>query len=220
MFFLTVGAIFDRPVICGVGAINTAVRRSFRCIFPDAIRHRRAISDRPYGFCWTFSENRRGRRPRRPAAQRKIASPGEKLSEKRSQRTVFLTEEECGRQRNDFENAKTSTSVSSKRHPWWRSVMLYRLLDYCPHSSPDPFGATLPPGEGIFTAPPGRRAGQCPAPTVCPNRVGATLAVARNAGDGVPYGFPFDPRRRNAAQNRFSRGEAVRKTVPKDRFSD
>ena len=42
-----------------------------------------------------------------------------------------------------------------------------------------------------------RRAGQCPAPTVCPNRVGATLAVARNAGDGVPYGFPFDPRRPN-----------------------
>ena len=44
-----------------------------------------------------------------------------------------------------------------------------------------------------------RRAGQCPAPTVCPNRVGATLAVARNAGDGVPYGFYFDLRRRNAA---------------------
>ena len=29
------------------------------------------------------------------------------------------------------------------------------------------------------------------------NRVGATLAVARNAGDGVPYGFPFDPHRPN-----------------------
>ena len=67
---------------------------------------------------------------------------------------------------------------------------------------------SLPPGEGIFST-----------PTAWPNRVGATLAVARNAGDGVPYGFPFDPRR-NAAQNRFSRGEAVRKTVPKDRFSD
>ena len=66
--------------------------------------------------------------------------------------------------------------------------MLYRLIDYRPHSSPDPLTrATLSPGEGIFTAPTGRRAGQCPAPTVCPNRVGATLAVARNAGDGVPY---------------------------------
>ena len=31
------------------------------------------------------------------------------------------------------------------------------------------------------------------------HRVGATLGVARNAGDGVPYGVPFDPCRRNAA---------------------
>ena len=46
-----------------------------------------------------------------------------------------------------------------------------------------------------------RRAGQCPAPTGVSlrNRVGATLAVARNAGDGVPYGFYFVLRRRNAA---------------------
>ena len=36
--------------------------------------------------------------------------------------------------------------------------MLCRLSDFRPHSSPDPFGATLPPGEGIFTAPLGRRA--------------------------------------------------------------
>ena len=28
--------------------------------------------------------------------------------------------------------------------------MLYRLIDYLPHSSPDPFGATLPPGEGMI----------------------------------------------------------------------
>ena len=28
--------------------------------------------------------------------------------------------------------------------------MLYFLIGYCPHSSPDPFGATLSPGEGIF----------------------------------------------------------------------
>ena len=78
--------------------------------------------------------------------------------------------------------------------------MLYRLIDYLPHSSPDPLTrATLPPGEGIFTAPLGRRAGQCPAPTGVfqRNRVGATLAVARNAGDGVPYGFHFDPHRPN-----------------------
>ena len=33
---------------------------------------------------------------------------------------------------------------------WWRSVPLYELSAYRPHSSPDPFGATLPPGEGIF----------------------------------------------------------------------
>ena len=31
--------------------------------------------------------------------------------------------------------------------------MLYRLPAYRPHSSPDPFGATLPPGEGIFVVP-------------------------------------------------------------------
>jgi hypothetical protein len=59
--------------------------------------------------------------------------------------------------------------------------------------------ATLPPGEGIFSAPLGRRAGQCPALTGVSlrNRVGATLAVARNAEDGVPYGFHFDPHRPN-----------------------
>ena len=28
--------------------------------------------------------------------------------------------------------------------------MLYELSDFRPHSSPDPFGATLSPGEGIF----------------------------------------------------------------------
>ena len=28
--------------------------------------------------------------------------------------------------------------------------MLYRLSAFRPHSSPDPFGATLSPGEGIF----------------------------------------------------------------------
>ena len=28
--------------------------------------------------------------------------------------------------------------------------MLYRLSVFRPHSSPDPFGATLPPGEGIL----------------------------------------------------------------------
>ena len=28
--------------------------------------------------------------------------------------------------------------------------MLYRLSAFRPHSSPDPFGATLPPGEGIL----------------------------------------------------------------------
>ena len=27
--------------------------------------------------------------------------------------------------------------------------MLYLLSGSCPHSSPDPFGATLPPGEGM-----------------------------------------------------------------------
>ena len=37
--------------------------------------------------------------------------------------------------------------------------MLYRLSDFRPHSSPDPLTrATLPPGEGIFIAPLGRRA--------------------------------------------------------------
>ena len=44
-----------------------------------------------------FDQPRRGQPPGRPSAKRKIASPGGKLSEKRSQRTVFLTEEECGR---------------------------------------------------------------------------------------------------------------------------
>ena len=28
--------------------------------------------------------------------------------------------------------------------------MLYELSGFRPHSSPDPFGATLSPGEGIF----------------------------------------------------------------------
>ena len=28
--------------------------------------------------------------------------------------------------------------------------MLYKPSDFRPHSSPDPFGATLPPGEGIL----------------------------------------------------------------------
>ena len=31
--------------------------------------------------------------------------------------------------------------------PQNRSVMLYRLSDFRPHSSSDPFGATLPPGQ-------------------------------------------------------------------------
>ena len=35
--------------------------------------------------------------------------------------------------------------------------MLYRLPAYRPHSSPDPFGATLPPGEGIDFAPFGQK---------------------------------------------------------------
>ena len=34
--------------------------------------------------------------------------------------------------------------------------MLYEFSAIRPHSSPDPFGATLPPGEGIF---PPRRGG-------------------------------------------------------------
>ena len=51
----------------------------------------------PLRFVKHSPGTRKGRPPRRPGAQRKIASPGEKLSEKRSQRTVFLTEEECGR---------------------------------------------------------------------------------------------------------------------------
>ena len=50
---------------------------------------------------------------------------------------------------------------------------------------PMPFGiggrVNAPPLQGVFLR----------------NRVGATLAVARNAGDGVPYGFYFDPRRPN-----------------------
>ena len=57
--------------------------------------------------------------------------------------------------------------------------MLYGLSAFRPHSSPDPLTrATLPPGEGIFTAPVGRRASEarpydlqnCP-----PEFVGATL---------------------------------------------
>ena len=90
-------------------------------------------------------------------------------------------------------------SENTAVQPGHRSATLCWLSGFRPHSSPDPFGATLPPGEGIFSAPLGRQAGPCPAPTGVSlrNRVGATLAVARNAGDGVPYGFPFDPHRPN-----------------------
>ena len=42
--------------------------------------------------------------------QHPIASPGEKLSWK-SPKAISMTEEECGRQCNDFGNVKTSTSV-------------------------------------------------------------------------------------------------------------
>ena len=56
-------------------------------------------------------------------------------------------------------------SENTAVQPGHRSATLCWLSGFRPHSSPDPFGATLPPGEGIFSAPLGRRAGQCPAPT-------------------------------------------------------
>ena len=73
---------------------------------------------------------------------------------------------------------------------------------------PPPLRGPPPPvGEArIFRCLWHRRAGQCPAPTVCPNRVGATLAVARNAGDGIPYGFPFDPRSPYGGQTNVGNG--------------
>ena len=85
-----------------------------------------------------------------------IASPGGKLSGNRLFGTDFLTEEECGRQLTMTTHLKTCSSGESCNGPMRRSDVLYELSGFCPHSSSDPFGATLPPGEGIFP-PPGRR---------------------------------------------------------------
>ena len=69
-------------------------------------------------------------------------------------------------------------SENTAVQPGHRSATLCWLSDFRPHSSPDPFGA--PPGEGIFSAPLGRRAGQCPAPT--------SAKIPRFRGTG---GFPL-----------------------------
>ena len=61
----------------------------------------------------------------------------------------FMTEEECGRQRINLVYVKAFSCVP----PVSRSDVLYYVAGFRPHSSPDPFGATLSPGEGF--SPPG-----------------------------------------------------------------
>ena len=88
-----------------------------------------------------------------------IASPGGKLSEKRLFGTVFLTEEECGRQCLMYRNAKTYSEVESCVQPQSRSVMLCRIIDYRPHSSSDPLyprcarAGHLLPGRRVWWKP-------------------------------------------------------------------
>ena len=80
--------------------------------------------------------------------------------------------------------------------------MLYRFSDFRPHSSPDPFGATLPPGEGIFSplrgggrflnrpyAPKQKRRGRPPGRPTENLRFSATrpLGGGRDVEDAVPY---------------------------------
>ena len=125
----------------------------------------------------------RGRRPRRPtAAQRKIASPGEKLSEKRSQRTDFLTEEECGRSCLDFGYAKTFTNVLSRTQPESRSDMLYCLSAFRPHSSSDPLRG---PPEGELP-----RRGKSGHPGVSPR--GKEFFPPLRGGGRSLFSWPFD----------------------------
>ena len=50
----------------------------------------------------------------------------------------------------------------SDDHPRNRSVTLYKLIDYRPHSSPDPSGH--PPGGGDFYRPVGAADGSMPRP--------------------------------------------------------
>ena len=101
------------------------------------------------------------------------ASPGGKLSEKRSQRTVFLTEEECGRKsgiremlglpmcfveiQTYFRSISYTNFQVTARIPTLAKSRLRRLLAAraCGRSLPTRFfrtsfgRATLPPGEGI-----------------------------------------------------------------------
>ena len=86
-------------------------------------------------------ENDRGAAP--------IASPGGKLSGNRLFGTDFLTEEECGQQSEMQYNA-SDLCVGWTQDATQEYVFTFPIIVSCrPHSSPDPFGATLPPGEGI-----------------------------------------------------------------------
>ena len=70
----------------------------------------------PVFLLWPGNDpRRRERRPRRSGAQRQNASPGGKLSWK-SPEAIFMTEEECGRQRWMTENPKT---YSGAAYPTW-----------------------------------------------------------------------------------------------------
>ena len=64
--------------------------------------------------------------------------------------TDSMTEEECGRK------PEMQYNLSDLCRGWIRDatpeyVFAFLIIVSCrPHSSPDPFGATLPPGEGII----------------------------------------------------------------------
>ena len=63
--------------------------------------------------------------------------------------TDFLTEEECGRQSEMQYNA-SDLCAGWTQDATQEYVFTFPIIVSCrPHSSPDPFGATLPPGEGI-----------------------------------------------------------------------
>ena len=90
-------------------------------------------------------ENDRGAAP--------IASPGGKLSGNRLIGTDILTEVECGRQSEMQYNA-SDLCAGWTQDATQEYVFTFPIIVSCrPHSSPDPFGATLSPVEGIGAYP-------------------------------------------------------------------
>ena len=79
-----------------------------------------------------------------------MASPGGKLSGNRLFGTDSLTEEECG------QKPEIMYNISDLYAGWTQDTTLEQVFSFpittdCrPHSSPDPFGATLSPGEGMI----------------------------------------------------------------------